>query len=52
MKKFEAWNDFLERYGKTLQPAKSSNSMKDKNSKSEADQTLNDHDMASVHFRG
>ena len=52
MRRFEARNDFSERYGKTLQPAKSFKFMRAKNSKSEADQTPNDQKMASVDFRG
>ena len=51
-KEFEAWNDFSERYGETLQHAKGLHNMRAKYRKWEADQTPNDPIRALCNIRG
>ena len=52
MRNLGAQNDFSERYGKTLQPAKGLKVMRAKNSKREADQSGNDPKWVARCFRG
>ena len=52
MKNFEAWNDFSESYGKTVQPSKVSTSCDLYLVTESPDQSQNGHNMSAGSIRG